>query len=237
MRESEAWETLYYFSHRGGVRIDEKMTINVLRRTLAKVYQPRLATDDDRQMREINACIDVVEAERDRRELEGEVAVVATATMTRAKVPPRQTDPSDSSEILRQDFTDLNFIKKTIHERATRFGKAELVRAWGWDGDRFRKVIAVFGNDFTMEELGRALLYSQVNGPNPSRCEAVFLTKGEGRATRFQLIMIQMGRSCEEVSRYHLFFECSPSEPTMREQLGFWLESVRSQLRADRSRW
>lgn len=233
MTEAEAWETLQYYSTKGGVRIERQMTINVLRRTLAKVYQPRKATDDDRQMREINSCIDEIELARDRRELSGEPEPVAAATMARAE-QPWQTDPSEPCTIYRTDFTDSNYIKKSIYERAVRFGKVELYRAWGWDGERFRKVIAVFGNDFTLEELGRALLYSQVNGSNPVPCEAVFVTTGEGRPRRFRLTMVRMGRSCEDVSRYERYFDCEPNDPYLQQELNTWLDQVRDELALDR---
>jgi hypothetical protein len=135
---------------------------------------------------------------------------------------------------LRNDFTDSNYIKKSIYERAVRFGKTELQRAWGWDGYRFRKVIAVYGNEFTLEELGRALLYWQVNGTDPIACEAVFVTTGEGRPRKFRLVMIQMGRSCEDVSRYERHFECEANDPAMHERMSSWLEEVRLELAADR---
>lgn len=273
MTEAQAWETLTYFARRGGTRIETQMSVGVLRRTLAKVYQPRKATDEDKSMREINACIDVIELERDRRELVGEEEAGgapsvepaprwATSTMgadshwatasavARSMGPPRtgwqsthsagapwQTEPGDGDKIYRNDCTDPNFIKKSIHDRASRFGPVELHKAWGWDGNRFRKVISVRGNDYTLEDLGRALLYLQVNGSNPIPCEAVFVTKADGRARRFRLVMLRMGRSCEDVSRYERYYEGEPDDPRLRENLGIWLESVRTQVSADRSHW
>lgn len=234
MTEVDAWKTLITYAREGRVQIDAKMTVNVLRRTLAKVYQPRKVDDDDRSMRQINACIDVLEESRDRRELRGETEGVATAKPTGSV--PWQPDPNDASIIHKKDYSDLNFIKKSVFERSQRMGNTELLKAWSWDGRRFRRVIAVYGNDFALEELGRALLFRQSLDPSESKVRAIFLTRGDGRARRFQLIMLRSGRSCEDVSRYQSVFEGNPDDPLMAASLSTWLDDVSQRLVADRSR-
>ncbi|MGL4462089.1 MAG: hypothetical protein ACRC1K_08040, partial [Planctomycetia bacterium] len=259
MTENEAWTVVQGYARQAGLTLQTTMTISVLRRTLAKKYQPRRAGDDDEAMRRINRAIDVIDAERDRRELYGLDPFAAPAgTSTTgssnpgptstyggsstgsygsggstggrtgpgpgsasggwtggwssgagqkssaggAALPPWQTEPGDSCEIQEYAFSDVNFIKKTIYERSARMGGAELVKAWAWDGSRFRKVISAFANEFAYEELGRAMVYWQSHADESVRCDAVLLTRGAGRATHFRLIIIRIGKGFEDVSRY-----------------------------------
>lgn len=234
MTESEAWDTLLFYAQKGRVRIAAEMTVNVIRRSLAKVFHPRLATDDDRDMRAINACIDVVEAARDKRELCGEPEPAPTAAEPSGR-DPWQSDPYESTQIFRQDYTDINFLKKTIYDRSIRFGKVELVKAWAWDGARFRKVVSLYANDWALEELGRALLFQQTHGSADGRCDAVFLTQGQGRVRRFRLILLKSGRYCEDVSKCGLYFESEPDDPQLPTKLTQWLHGIDGRMWSDRT--
>ena len=62
---------------------------------------------------------------------------------------PWQTDPRDSTEIYRNDLTDLNFAKKAIYEHAS----DPRVKAtfWGFDGSYGRDTITAFSS---MDDLG-----------------------------------------------------------------------------------
>ena len=151
-------------------------------------------------------------------------------------VPVWQTAPGDGAAVGRADYTDLNFIRREIFERSARFGDTELLKAWAWDGDGFRKVVAVQGNDFALEELGRALLYFQTNGPEPAPCRAVFVTRGAGRVRKFQLLLVKMGRLCEDVSKFDWQFEEEPDAPAFAPRLNAWLGGIEATLDGDRGR-
>ena len=71
MTEDDAWEILHHYAQVGNIRIEQEMSVRVLRRNLAKVFQPRAVDDDDSAMRQINPALDLIEVERDRRELLG----------------------------------------------------------------------------------------------------------------------------------------------------------------------
>ena len=239
MTEDDAWITLRHYASKAEIQVVRSMTISVIRRTLAKVYQPRLATDDDFAMRKINAAIDVVDAERDRRELlgldePGPPAAASDVGRTAPGIPPWQTEPGEPSSILRNDYTDLNFIKRVVYERSVRLGDAELVKAWAWDGARFHKVISARANQFAYEELGRALVMLHANSPRTEACEAVFLTKGRGRVERFRLIIIRVGRAYENVTGYDLSIDFAPDRPGLMAFLNDWLREVRQRLHDDR---
>jgi hypothetical protein len=236
MNEDEAWGILDFYASRARVSVTRAMPVSVIRRTLAKVYQPRKATDDDSSMRRINSAIDIVGAERDRRELCGmdESAAPAKPQPRPPGVPPWQTEPTEPSQILRNDYTDLNYIKKTVYERSVRFGDVELVKAWAWDGQRFRKVVSAYANMFAYEDLGRALLVLQsADGGAP--CDAVLLSKGTHVTRSFRLIIARMGRSFENVNSYNLTLECELGRPDLAEFLADWLQQVRAKLVKDRA--
>jgi hypothetical protein len=236
--EREAWDRLVLFASTANVSITREMSVNVLRRTLAKKYQPRRATDDDSAMRQINGCIDIVDAKRSQLELCGapDPSVSVKASKPAPGQPVWQTDNGEDWTISAQDYSDVNFIRKQIYDRSVRFGDVELLKAWAWDGLRFQKVVGLMANDFSLEEIGRALLYHQVHGPDPSRCNAVFLTKGAGRVREFRLLLLRMGRLCEDVSKYHFVFSSEPDAPDFAYHVSMWLKSIEKQLDADRAR-
>ncbi len=149
-------------------------------------------------------------------------------------LPPWQTDAAAGAAVAAPNYTDLNFIRREVYERSARFGDTETVKAWAWAGDGFRKMVAVQCNDFALEELGRALLYYQTNGPEPTLCRAVFATRGAGRVRRFQLLLLRMGRLCEDVSKYDWTFEEEPDAPGFATRLNRWLDGVEATLDSDR---
>lgn len=262
MTEEDAWSTLTVYARRAQLTIEPADSILTLRRTLAKVYQPRLADDSGAAMSEINACLDVLAVERDHRELCGEPRAPA-GTASRASAPgwggaasagpqtwstgltvvtgerplqePWQVDPDEPTTILVHDFTDANYLRREIWDRASRFGEPRLYKAWSWDGHVFRKLIAVKTTEFALEELGRALLNYQQVQPHGDAAIAVFLTEGAGRATSFRLIFLRSGRACEAVANYDLRFDAEPDDPNLASALEAWLAIVRVQLRLDRT--
>jgi hypothetical protein len=326
---NEAWDILFDYARRGGLSISAEMSIQALKRTLAKKYHPRKSSDDSSAMQKINACLAIVADEQSKRELcgkadqkkpnDGRGANSASGTTpgrtgttngfggfkssgppsmgapdwmksgrpgggfangfgsngssssarpgfgaNGASVederlssvesaagaksfddapsikhspifgcPPWQTDAADGVTIAEDNYADVNYIRKELYDRSIRFGEVELIKAWAWDGFRFQKVISVWCNRFTFEELGRGLMYYQANGPNPVECEAVFITRGAGRIRHFKLALIQLGVSCEDVSKYDFIFECEPDAADFQAKISTWLGGVEARLRVD----
>lgn len=223
MTEPEAWQVLDHFAGLARISISRAMTVNQLRRSLAKRYQPRRASDDSTAMSRINPAIDVIDAERDRRELLG----VAEPARQPAAAEPWQTEP-DVSETLED-------IQRSVYQRAVKFGRVELVKAWAWDGKRFRKVLSAQANEWASEELGRGLLRWLAQERVPYRCEAVFVTHGSGRANRFRLILLRVGKGYDNVSSYDFAIDIEPDDPTLAGSLNRWLEKARHRLFQDES--
>lgn len=247
MTEEQAWLTLEQFAARGNVKIARSMRIAVMRRTLAKVFQPRAVGDDDAAMRAINPALDVIEAERDRRELCGIPEPVAAAghagPVAQTRRPSNvddpnawQTEPGEPLDIQKPDYSDINYLKKQVFLRSMRFGTPELVKAWSWDGQRFRKVISAYAGEFAYEDLARGLLVFQSQNDPGGICEAVMLTKGDGPARQFRVILIRVGRAYEDVSRYNFEIEGDPSSPGIAGLINSWLAVIRGQLDADTMR-
>lgn len=234
MTEDDAWEILHHYAHLGSIRIEREMSVRVLRRNLAKLYQPRAVDDDDSAMRRINPALDVIEAERDRRELLGIAEDSAVAYSRAGCVEPWQTDPSEPTTIYRTDYTDPNFLRKEVYERATRFGDVELMKAWSWNGERFRKILTAYANQFSLDELGRGLLQWQMHLNQNGRCDAIFLTKGNGPAKSFKLVIIRIGRGYENVVPYGFDLEGDPYDPKFNDIVPSWLKLITAQLNRDR---
>lgn len=235
MTEDDAWEILHHYAQAAAITIDTSMTVRVLRRNFAKAYQPRTIGDDDSAMRRINPALDLIDAERDRRELLG-IQEQVRPTPGNGCIEPWQTDPSEPTTIYREDYTDPNYLKKMVYERATRFGDVELFKAWSWNGERFRKIFAAYANQFSLDELGRGLLQWQMHISGNARCDAIFLTKGNGPAKSFRLVIIRIGRGYENVVPYGFDVDGDPYDSRFQEAISCWLNIVTAQLNRDR-RW
>jgi hypothetical protein len=89
--------------------------------------------------------------------------------------PAWQTNlKTDYNKINRNDYTDLNFIKKTMWEKSD--WSKEQWTAWGFDGYFFRGVFTVFGNPQIFEDIADAMVVWQTKGGNPYACRAVFIS-------------------------------------------------------------
>ena len=236
MNEEEAWQLLAHYAHQAKIGINRSMAVGELRRALAKAYQPRLANDDDSIMRQVNPAIDVIDAERDRRELLG---IPEPDGKTDATQPgwheeaPWQPDPQGPTWAPVDDYADIGFIQRQIYERASKFGNVELVKAWAWDGHRFRKVISAYANQYAYDDLARSLLRWLLRAEVDYTCEAVFLTEGAGRAQSFQLILVKVGRGYENVMSYDQRLDIQPDDPSLPAFLSQWLRLFRHRLEDD----
>lgn len=75
-------------------------------------------------------------------------------------------------EIHKSDFTDINFIKKSLWELS---GHSEYeYTIWGFDGRVFRGGVAVFGSPKVFDYMADAMITLQTKGTEPHECRAVF---------------------------------------------------------------
>jgi hypothetical protein len=83
------------------------------------------------------------------------------------------------AEIRVQDFTDINFIKKSIWELS---GHSESeYTIWGFDGRIFRGHVAVFGAPKAFNYMADAMATFQTRGSNRYECRAVFVHEEASR--------------------------------------------------------
>jgi len=75
------------------------------------------------------------------------------------------------------DFTDLNFIKKSIWELS---GQADAeYTIWGFDGHHFRGHVTVFGTHKIFDYMADAMIMWLTRGSHRSECRAVFVHEEE----------------------------------------------------------
>jgi len=86
----------------------------------------------------------------------------------------------NSSHIYRQDYTDMNFIKKTMWEKAGKHTNEEWT-IQGYDGAFFRNTLTVYGASSIFKDMAEAMRVWQTKGGNPYRCEAVFVSPRRGK--------------------------------------------------------
>ena len=254
MTEQEAWNILDHYASQANLVVERTMSIRELRRTFAKVFQPRRPEDDDTAMRKINPAIDFIDAERDRRELMGEDIHGEPEPQA---AEPQPADPFDQEAPWRRqtreeaeaeaeahraareraaepfEEAEIQQIQREVFDRASKFGQVSLIKAWAWDGHRFRKVISAQSNRFAFDELARSLMKWLAQTGSEYPCEAVFLTEGDGKARDFILVLIKSGKHVENVMSYDLDIELDPSDPALAEYLNVWLEAVRDVLKQD----
>jgi hypothetical protein len=81
----------------------------------------------------------------------------------------------ETGTIHRQNYTDMNFIKKKMWELS---GKSKTAwTLWGFDGTFFRNTLTVYGSPQIFAEMGRALKEWQTKGGNPYQCRAVLANR------------------------------------------------------------
>ncbi len=85
----------------------------------------------------------------------------------------------ESGRIYRNDYTDVNFIKKRMWELSGQSKFAYTI--WGYDGAFFRGCVTVYGNKNIYHDMAEAMIDWQTKGANPYQCRAVFVTKGRGK--------------------------------------------------------
>ena len=92
----------------------------------------------------------------------------------RTEVPPWQTDPRSSYNIVGDSFGDQNFCKKAIYEEAIKHGDVERWTLYTWDGSFFRAMLVVFANHQSLGFAGEVIEQWE----NYHKTVAVFAWKG-----------------------------------------------------------
>jgi hypothetical protein len=88
-------------------------------------------------------------------------------------------DVPSRSVVRTQDFTDVDFIKKSIWELS---GHSEYeYTIWGFDGRIFRGHVAVFGSPKAFNYMADAMVTFQTKGSNRYDCRAVFVHEEAAR--------------------------------------------------------
>lgn len=80
----------------------------------------------------------------------------------------------ETGRIYRQDYTDMNFIKKSMWELSGKSTKEYTI--WGFDGRFFRNSLTVYGSARIFNYMAQAMLDWQTKGGNPYECRAVFVS-------------------------------------------------------------
>lgn len=89
----------------------------------------------------------------------------------------------NSTRIYRQDYTDVNYIKKRMWELS---GKStEEWTIWGFDGAFLRGVTTVYGSPKIFAQMAEAMITWQTKGANSYPCRAVLVEKRGGERTAY----------------------------------------------------
>lgn len=116
-----------------------------------------------------------------------------------------------NARIRREDYHDLNFIKKTMWELSGQSRKEYTV--WQFDGQYFRHVFTVYGSPEIYEEMTKAMIVWG-SGSNPYHTAAILIqTKRDGKRL---YITYANGESYAEypVEIYHDSFNDNPGNDT-----------------------
>ena len=116
-----------------------------------------------------------------------------------------------NGHIFRNDYTDVNFIKKSIWELSGH-SKDEWT-IWGFDGHYFRGVTTVFGNEKVFPEMAKAMVTWQTKGANSYPIRAVFVSPKKNPQ---QLTLIWLdGKVHAPVILRHDSFNANPGNDQM----------------------
>lgn len=84
-----------------------------------------------------------------------------------------------NSRISRQDYRDVNFIKKRMWELSGHSKQEWTI--WAWDGHYFRNSTTVYGSPEIFHEMAEAMVVWNGQGGNPYDTVAVLASKGKSR--------------------------------------------------------
>lgn len=85
----------------------------------------------------------------------------------------------ETGRIYRNDYTDMNFIKKSMWELSGQSTKEYTLN--GYDGAFFRGMLTVFGSPKIFNIMAQAMIDWQTKGGNPYQCRAVFVNERKSK--------------------------------------------------------
>ena len=142
------------------------------RNTLVKKHHTDIGGKKD-VIQDINAAYDVLK--------------LGNAAPTNPRNEPKDKDAAiwsragysggmpNSSNIFRQNYTDMNYIKKRMWELSDHSTTEWTIT--GFDGYFSRASVTVYGSPAIFEEMAKAMVMWQSKGGNPYHCEAVYVQK------------------------------------------------------------
>jgi len=81
--------------------------------------------------------------------------------------------------ISRMDYTDVNFIKKSMWELSSK--SQQKYDIWGYDGSFFRNTVSVYGSPKIFFYMATAVIELQTKGSRPFACRAVIVAEEGNR--------------------------------------------------------
>lgn len=126
--------------------------------------------------------------------------------------------------ISRTDYTDANFIKKSMWELSAKSHREYEI--WGYDGSFFRNTVSVYGSPKIFAYMATAMIELQTKGSHPFACRAVIVAE-EGNRT-FWLVYADGKYFDNPMNLEHSQLNDNPSNDTifMRE-LPHLLDQIR----------
>jgi hypothetical protein len=137
----------------------------------------------------------------------------------------------NSSNIHRNDYTDVNFIKKRMWELSDHSRDEWSIS--GFDGHFFRGSVTVYGSPEIFDEMAKAMIMWQTRGGNPYDCRAVFVSKRRGK----ELLLVYADRKFYgkyPIPMHHDSFNLNPSnDQQFVRKLPEFLDDLRDNGRPD----
>ncbi|HVB17500.1 MAG TPA: J domain-containing protein [Stellaceae bacterium] len=128
--------------------------------------------------------------------------------------------------ISRTDYTDANFIKKSMWELSAKSHQEYGI--WGYDGSFFRNTVSVYGSTKIFAYMATAMIELQTKGSHPFACRAVIVAE-EGNRT-FWLVYADGKYFDTPINLEHSQLNDNPSNDTMfTRALPALLDQIREQ--------
>ena len=80
-----------------------------------------------------------------------------------------------NSNIYKQNYTDLNYIKKSMNYMSKEYKDQQVYTVWAFDGHFFRGVFSTYAAPEIFQELAQAMITWNSHGGNPYATRAVFV--------------------------------------------------------------
>jgi hypothetical protein len=129
--------------------------------------------------------------------------------------------------ISRSDFTDLNFIKRSMWELSDNSNEEWVIQ--GYNGMSFTNTVTVYGSSNIFFYMAIAMIDYQTKGSSPSSCRAVFVRSGSSHV--LYLIYADGKYYDQNPSKFVPNSAASNrlNDPEFLQQLSEWLEQIKNQ--------